>query len=324
MHAVGDLPVYAPMAAAVGQLPPLTEDDRWAYEMKWDGVRALDYISGGRLRLVSRNAKDITIAYPELAGLAGQLGGREGVLDGEIVALEEGRPSFRALQNRMHQRNMAKIDRLSQAVPVTYLLFDVLHMDDQALVDQPYVQRRDLLASLGLSGPRWDTPPHYVGGGAEAVAQSQALGLEGVTAKRLDSPYRPGRRVGFWIKIKNIRTQEVVICGWKPGEGRRANMIGSLVLGINDPEGLRFAGGVGTGFTEPMLRELARLLKPLERATHPFVQDPPRAQTSDAHWVRPRLVGEVAYAERTQSRHLRHPSWRGLRYDKQPHEVKWE
>jgi bifunctional non-homologous end joining protein LigD len=324
VDAVGDLPVYTPMAAVLGQLPPLAEDEQWAYEMKWDGVRALGYVSGGRLRLVSRNAKDVTVAYPELGGLARQLGGRDGVLDGEIVAFDEGRPSFRALQNRMHQRNPAKIDRLMQTVPVTYLLFDMLHLDDQALIDFSYLQRRELLGDLGLSGPRWDTPAYFVGGGADAVAQSQALGLEGVLAKRVDSPYRPGRRVGFWVKVKNIRTQEVVICGWKPGEGRRADMIGSLVLGINDDNGLQFAGGVGTGFTEPMLRELAEMLHPLERPTHPYAQDPPRAETRDTRWVQPRLVGEVAYSERTAGHHLRHPSWRGLRYDKQPHEVVWE
>lgn len=321
---MGRLPVYAPMTAVPGELPPDRDDARWAYEMKWDGVRAVGYVLAGRLRLMSRTGRDVSPAYPELAGLAGQLADRDCVLDGEIVALREGRPSFHALQDRMHQRNASRIRELVRTTPVTYLLFDVLHLDGEPLVELPYVSRREILDGLALAGPRWDSPPYYLGGGPRAVAESLRLQLEGVVAKRLDSPYRPGRRAAWWIKIKNFRAQEVVICGWRPGGGRRANLIGSLLLGVSTPAGLRFAGGVGTGFTDRMLRELADLLAPLERPGHPFTADPPRAQTRDAHWVEPRLVGEVAYAERTGDGHLRHPSWRGLRPDKRPQEVTWD
>lgn len=321
---MGDAGDHLPMMATAGALPPESEDDRWGYEMKWDGVRAVCTVRDGRLRLMSRNARDMTAGYPEIGPLAAVLGARECVLDGELVAFDAaGRPSFGALGPRIHQRGAAKIDQLRQTVPVTYLIFDVLRSASESLLDLPYTERRAVLIGLGLSGPHWDVPPHFVGCGAAAAEHSRRMRLEGVVAKRLDSPYRPGRRVPFWVKVKNMRTQEVVIAGWKPGGGRRTGMIGSLLVGVNDG-GLRYAGGVGTGFTERMLRDLMAELAPLERPGHPFAEDPPRADTRNAHWVEPKLVGEARYTERTGENRLRHPSWRGLRRDKTPDEVVWE
>jgi bifunctional non-homologous end joining protein LigD len=174
---------------------------------------------------------------------------------------------------------------------------------------------------LALSGPAWQTPPHFVGGGAAVHAASREQGLEGVIAKKLDSRYFPGKRSDCWLKVKNLRTQEVVIGGWKPGEGRRKGAIGSLLVGVPGPEGLDYVGHVGTGFTDKMLRDLESDLGRLVRDESPFSRPLPRAQAKDARWVEPELVGEVAFSEWTREARLRHPTWRGLRPDKSPAEV---
>ena len=321
---MGALPAYRPMLARLGAVPD--RDEGWAYEMKWDGVRALAYVAEGRVRLYSRNGKEITAAYPELAGLAEAVGDRPCVLDGEVVAFDaQGRPSFEALQPRMHQRDPARVRRLMAVVPVGYLLFDVLHVGDTPVISRPYRERRELLAGLVRPGPHWDVPPHLEGvPAAQVVDESRRLGLEGIVAKRVASPYRPGRRSPEWRKVKNFRSQEVVVGGWQPGQGRRADTIGSLLVGVYEDGRLRYAGHVGTGFTEAALRELERLLRPLEREASPFADEVPREFARNAHWVEPRLVGEVRYAEWTGDSRLRHPSWRGLRDDKRPEQVRRE
>ncbi|MFI0356807.1 non-homologous end-joining DNA ligase [Actinomadura sp. 9N407] len=311
---MGLLPTYRPMLAVAGELPA----GPWAAEMKWDGIRAVAYLNEGRLRLLSRNDRDITPAWPELAGLAGALD-RPTVLDGEIVGFRAGRPSFEALQHRMHVRSPARIEAFAAANPVTYIVFDVLHTGRKPQIDRPYGERRDLLLDLGLSAPRWDTPPSYEDL-AYAFTESGRLGMEGIVAKRLDSRYRPGRRDRCWTKVKNIRTQEVVVIGWTSGAGRRAGGIGALLLAVHAPSGpLTFAGHVGTGFTDTMLRDLSEKLTPLERDVPPAPVPAPDAR--NAHWVEPKLVGEVAYAEWTGDGRLRHPTWRGIRPDKSPGDV---
>jgi bifunctional non-homologous end joining protein LigD len=311
-----------PMMATLGTLPRESADDRYAYEMKWDGVRAVVYISGGHVRALSRNDRDVTATYPELRGLAEALGSHDCVLDGELVAFgPDGRVSFGALQPRMHVTGASVIRRLMTQIPVTYLLFDVLHLDGKSTLELPYTERRALLESLELAGPRWQTPPYFAGGGDAALATSKAQGLEGVVAKLQASPYRSGRRSPEWIKVKNLNTQEVVVGGWRPGKGRRADTIGSLLLGIPSDGRLTYVGHVGTGFTEAMLTDLTARLRRLERKTCPFDPPPPRAHAKDAHWVAPKLVGEVQYGEWTRDGIMRHPSWRGLRPDKSPDEV---
>ncbi|MCF6469023.1 hypothetical protein FAF44_11575 [Nonomuraea sp. MG754425] len=316
------LPAYAPMLAQLGTLTSVQGAD-WAVEMKWDGVRALAYVEGGAVRLTSRNGKDITPAYPELQLMAGATDGHAAVLDGEIVAFDEaGRPSFEALQPRMHQRNPAAVAELSRAVPVTYMAFDILHLDDDPVIARPYTERRELLEGTLRPGFRWQVPVWFPDHASRAFESSRQLGLEGVVCKRIGSPYRPGRRSGEWTKVKNVRTAEVVIGGWQPGGGRRTGTIGSLLLGAYDPGGrLRYVGHVGTGFTEAMLRDLRERLTPLERPDPPFDETVPREHARAAHWVAPRLVGEVQYAEVTGDGRLRHPSWRGLRPDREPSEA---
>ncbi len=312
-----------PMLAVLREALP-RDDDAYGYEFKWDGVRATVYVQGGRPRVLSRNDRDVTAAYPELRELAESLGSREAVLDGEIVAFDPttGRPSFADLQQRMHVGSPAAVKRLVRDVPVTFLVFDVLHLDGRPLLDVRYDERRRVLDDLALSGPSWQTPPWFAGGGAAVFEAARQQGLEGVVAKRLDSRYSPGKRSDLWLKVKLLRTQEVVVGGWKPGQGRRAGSIGSLLLGVPDDAGrLAYVGHVGTGFTEAMLRELSARLGPTERPDPPFATPVPREHARGAHWVAPTVVGEVAFAEWTKDGRLRHPAWRGERPDKAPGEV---
>ena len=312
-----------PMLATAGNLP--TRDEGWAFEFKWDGVRAVAYVEGGRLRVLSRNDRDITVSYPELRHVAEGLVSRDAVLDGEIVAFDaNGKPSFGALQARMHVTDEAKARRLAQEVPVAYLVFDLLFLDGHALMDQPYTQRRATLEGLALGGPNLAVPPMFTGSGADVLRASREQGLEGVLAKRLDAPYRPGRRSTEWIKVKHVHTQEVVVVGWAPGKGRRAGTIGALLLAVADDDGYRFVGRVGTGFTDAALDDMAELLHPLERDVPAVSGTLPAAQVAGAHWVEPRLVGEVNFSEWTEDLRLRHPSWRGLRVDKDPVAVRRE
>jgi bifunctional non-homologous end joining protein LigD len=312
------------MLATAGQLP--LDDAGWAYEMKWDGLRALTYIEDGAARLISRSGRDISRAYPELAALApalGEAGASSAVLDGEIVAFgDESWPSFEVLQQRMNVSATADVRILSAQVPVSYLTFDVLSLNGYALLELPYHERRALLDELGLHGVSWQTPPafaHEAGPDVLAVAREQ--NLEGVVAKRLASRYEPGKRSGSWIKVKNVRRQETVIGGWQPGERARAGQVGSLLIGVQTPDGLAYSGHVGTGFTDPTLRMLAGRLAPLRRDTSPFVTPVPAEHARFAIWVEPQLVAEVAFTEWTKAGRLRGPSYKGLRDDKDPAQV---
>jgi bifunctional non-homologous end joining protein LigD len=303
-------------------LGPLPVPPGWGYEFKWDGVRAIVYLEAGRIRVVSRNDRDVTDSYPELRGLLSPFPRRRLILDGEIVALDSrGAPDFSLLQQRMHVRtpNPGLLGR----VPVRLYVFDLLHQASQSTVELPYTRRRQMLQDLGIDDEVATTPPWWADNAGGDLMQAAAdLGLEGVVAKRLTSPYQPGIRSRFWIKTPLNKTIEVIIGGWAPGEGRRTGMIGSLLLGMYDRTGqLTYIGNVGTGFTHSMLTDLARQLAPLHQPTSPFDPPVPRGQARHATWVQPRLVGEVAYRTLTPDRHLRHPSWRGLRPDREPAEV---
>ena len=301
-----------PMMARLGTLPP--EEDGWAYEIKWDGVRAIAYSEPGRLRLESRNLNDITAQYPEVRPLNRALSSHSAALDGEIVAFDaDGRPSFERLQQRMHLTGEAQIRRRAQDYPVVYVIFDLLYLDGHDLMGLPYSERRERLAELGLDGPAWQTPSHSVGGGANLLEATAEKGLEGIMAKRLDCPYEPGKRAGNWIKVKTKQRQELVIGGWLPGEGRRSGEIGALLMGYFEDGEFRFAGKVGTGFSQKELDMLARRLAPLARDSSPFAGKQPQKA---ARFVEPRLVAEVEFGEWTKEHILRHPSYKGLRDDK--------
>jgi bifunctional non-homologous end joining protein LigD len=291
--------------------------------MKWDGVRALAYCEDGGVRLVSRTGQDVTATYPELRALGTAMAGRQALLDGEIVALgPTGWPDFQALAQRMHVSSADAARRLAIRVPVTYLAFDLLQLDGRPLLGEPYHHRRTLLEGLALHGAHWQTPPSFTGEpGVNVQAVSRRHGLEGVVAKRLESRYEPGRRTGNWRKIKNLYRQEAVVGGWRPGMGRRAGLIGSLLIGVHGPGGLEYTGHVGTGFTDQTLTMLTERLAPLQRATSPFATAVPREHSRDAVWVQPLLVVEVTFTGWTREGRMRAASYRGLRNDKPPAEV---
>jgi bifunctional non-homologous end joining protein LigD len=315
----------APMLAVPGS-PPARRLAQWAVEMKWDGVRALAFIEDGQLRLVSRTGKDISRTYPEISVSASPGGPSQLLLDGEIVAFTDGRPDFEALQPRMHVSSADAAIRLASTVPVTYLAFDLLQVDGVPLLARPYATRREALKTIMGNGPGFLIPPDFPGPDLDAVREaSVATGLEGVVAKRLDSVYEPGARPGSWIKVKNLLQQEVVVAGWKPGQGNRAGLIGSLLVGVYSDAGpapqLLYAGHVGTGFSDPALRMLTRLLEPLRRARSPFDGPVPPEYAGPAVWVEPRLVIEVTFNRWTRAGRMRAPAYRGLRDDKDPAEV---
>jgi bifunctional non-homologous end joining protein LigD len=305
-----------PMLARLSKLP--RDDGGWAYEIKWDGVRAIAYVRDGAARLESRNLNDVTPRYPEVQGLARALGDTAAVLDGEVVAFDEhGRSSFERLQGRMHLTR--GVEARARLVPVVYCIFDLLWIDGEDLMRRPYTERRDRLEALGLDGPAWRVPSYSTGNGEQLLAASAERNLEGIICKRLESPYEPGRRGGTWLKVKNTRSQELVIGGWTPGEGRRSGRLGALHMGYYDEGRLRYAGKVGTGFTEKELDRLQKVLEPLARPTSPFEGEPqpPRG----THHVEPELVAEVEFTEWTSQGMLRHPSYKGLRDDKRPLDV---
>jgi bifunctional non-homologous end joining protein LigD len=306
------------MLATSGELP--RDDDAFAYEIKWDGVRAMSYIRDGQMHVESRNLNDITNRYPEIHPLAEALTGHAAVLDGEVVAFDEsGRPSFGHLQRRMHLANQWEVRQRMGEVPIAYVLFDVIWADGRNTMALPYTERRAILADLVPEpGPCWQVSTMHVGDGAALLAAAEQQQLEGIVAKRMDSIYEPGRRSRNWLKIKLQRRQEMVIGGWLPGEGHRSGKLGALLIGYYDDTGLRFSGKVGTGFTEKVLQDLGRRLAALSRDTSPFADPVPWKQ---ARWVDPELIGEIEYTEWTQGNTLRHPSFKGLRDDKDPKDV---
>jgi bifunctional non-homologous end joining protein LigD len=310
-----------PMLATLTKTLPRDEDS-YAFEVKWDGVRAIAYVEGGQARFESRRGGNITSRYPELRGLGPALGSTAVVLDGEIVAFDGERPSFERLQRRMHVGNERAIRRLMGEVPVVYVMFDLLWLEGHSTLELPYRERRKLLDELRPEGASWQTPAAHEGDGAALLDATKRLGLEGVVAKRLDSVYEPGRRSRAWLKVKNHNSQELVIGGWLPGKGARSTSLGALLIGYyesTEPDArLRYAGRVGTGLTENELRRLVELLEPLRRKTSPFS---PAPRVKDAVFVEPELVAEVRFTEWTRAGVIRAPAYQGLREDVDPHQV---
>ncbi len=316
----------SPMLASPGSATLIGDPADWVFEMKWDGIRAVVDVDVDRdppVRLTSRTGNDLTAAYPELIALA-EACGRRAIVDGEIVALDAaGRPDFGLLQKRMNLVGTADIERARRDTPVRFVVFDLLADGDVSLLDDSYDVRRSRLEERVTPGDVVQVPTVLDGAETtadEAMAISARLRLEGIVAKRRSSDYAPGRRSTAWLKLKHTLMQEVVIGGWRPGKGRRAGGLGSLLLGIPGPNGLDYVGRVGTGFSDRDLDRIAERLAPLA-SEDPAFHDVPRADAADAHWVTPTLVGEVEFAEWTSSGHLRQPSWRGWRTDKSPEDV---
>jgi bifunctional non-homologous end joining protein LigD len=321
-----------PMLAKPGEVPE-SDSDEWGYEIKWDGVRVLGYADRGNWSMLSRRLEDVSARYPELEAIAGALGDHSAILDGEVVALDAGgRPRFQLIQSRMGLTSPAAVKAKMKQQPVDYVIFDLLHLDGRCVRDLPYVERRELLDGLGLDGPRWRTPRYRNGGGADLLEAARRQGLEGIVAKRCDSPYRPGKRTGEWIKTRVWRRQEFVIGGYIPGEGRRAKRVGSLLVGYYGERGselrkgqeqkLHFAGGVGSGLNEKQIDFLTKELHARERPDSPFdVGKPTGPKARFAVWCEPELVCEVSWTEWTNEGTLRQPAFKGMRDDKDPQEV---
>jgi bifunctional non-homologous end joining protein LigD len=249
-----------PMLVTTGPLPP--DGERYAYEVKWDGFRALVAVTRDRVEVVSRNGNDMTSRYPELAGLAGRVKDPT-VLDGEIVCLDgDGRPDFAALWGR---------SRGATSPSVCFMVFDVLQLGRKPLVDLPYRERRRILEGLDLAGGHWCTPPSHPGEGAALFAATRGMGLEGVVAKRVDSRYRPGLRTRLWTKAKHFQTRTFALLGWLPPQEWRGDR-GCVALGLQVAEGLAFAGVVESGYG----RELVDRLPQLKRADLRTLAEPGR------------------------------------------------
>lgn len=313
----------APMLALLADMP--ADSANWAFEFKWDGIRALAFWDGSALRLLSRNQLDITRRYPELNALGEALGRRTAILDGEILALDDtGRPSFARLQKRMHVNDPGAVARLTREVPIWYVLFDLLYINGRSVMHLPYTRRRRLLEGLTLEGPSWQITPSNVGAGEAMLKAVRENGMEGLVAKQLDSPYEPGRRSPAWRKIKIVHGQEFVVGGWIPEGGTRDSRVGSLLIGYYDcPRAgekpvLHFAGGVGSGFTEATHARLFRLLEERAVPTSPFAERLPKR---GVRFVRPELVIEVEFRRWPEGSHVQQAAFKGIRTDKAPQQV---
>jgi bifunctional non-homologous end joining protein LigD len=313
-----------PMKATLTKDP--FDDDRYIFEFKWDGIRAVAICTEDTM-LVSRTRRNITKTYPELGSIHQQLVALDAIVDGEIVALEDGRPSFERLQQRMNLQNERDIQRMVKKCPVTLVVFDLLYMDGKDLTSEPVERRKELLTQIVVPTPKLTVSPHERTMGTTMFEIAKQRRLEGIVAKRLGSPYRPGRRTKEWLKIKSIHDADVVIGGWTPGEGSRSARFGALLVGAYDGDDLDFLGAVGTGFTEKMLDEMMPRLLEHEIDEAPFAggMEAVRVgrfgkQIRDPHWTEPVLVARVEYRELTSGAHLRAPSFKGLRTDKPPTE----
>lgn len=303
------------MLATAGELP---RGSRWQFEFKWDGVRLVAAVADGATRVWSRNLRDQTASWPELAGLAAALGGVSAVLDGEIVVMNpEGRPDFGLLQRRLHVGDATTVARLAGDLPATYLIFDLLELDGHDLRGLPLTDRRRLLEQLELDGPAWKVPAVFDDGDATLDA-ARRLQLEGVMAKRADSTYRPGQRSDGWRKIKLLSRDQFVVLGYTPGSGRRGGRFGALVLGVRDVDQWRCVGSVGTGFDDHTLDTISGQLAGTLADEPRWTIGPVRP---DAVPVEPSLVCEVAFAGWTRDGVLRHPAYVGLVSDRRPQEV---
>jgi bifunctional non-homologous end joining protein LigD len=291
------------MKAMMGSTAHVPEGDAWAFEIKWDGYRTIAHVAEGSVRLQSTAGHDVTARWPEFAGLADALNASSAILDGELVVFDDdGRPSFDLVQH-------SGVGSDRQAV---LQLFDVLQVDGTDTVDLPYADRRRLLDQIAEPGSNWTIPRHLIGDGRELVAATAAQGLEGVIAKRVDSIYRPGTRSKDWLKIKHRTQVELTIGGFTQGTGNRATTFGALLVGIPTADGLRFAGGVGTGFNQRTLESLTAQLHDLATRQCPFEPEPPAAIRRTATWVEPVLRATVDIAEFTNDGHVRHATFVAL------------
>jgi bifunctional non-homologous end joining protein LigD len=304
-----------PMLATKGDRVPTGPD--WTHEVKWDGMRVLvdrhpDGTDPTPLRIWSRNENDVTVSFPELHALATEVD--DALLDGEVVALGQGVPSFGALADRMHVRDVNRAVRLAEKNPVTLIVFDVLRLDGEDLTARPLHERRKLLEGLRLDDVAWQVPPTYDDGQMLLEAAEQQ-GLEGIVSKRLSSRYRPDTRSRDWLKFPIRPTGSFVVGGFRPERGTRSGRLGAVLVGQPTDEGLEFRGRVGSGIAGKAGQNLLGVLKPLVRDTSPFTAELPRLDRQDTVYVDPVVVVDVQYLVLTTDGRLRQPAFRGVRHD---------
>jgi len=303
------------MLASKGTVVP--SGPEWVHEVKWDGVRVLAEVREGRLRIWSRNENEITVAYPELRGLAYL--GRDVLLDGELVAFADGVPRFSAIADRMHVRNVRRAEELSRVNPVTLLVFDLLPFDGEDVMDRPLSERRALLESLGVQGPSWQVPASNPDG-PMLLEATAAQGLEGIVSKKLSSVYQPGRRTTDWLKFPHRPTLSYVVGGWRL-ETDSDTRLGAVLVGQPTSKGLSYRGRVGSGIAGRTGQKLLETLAPLTTDRSPFCDEVPRVDALGTTWVRPEVVVEIASLGMTPGMRLRQPSYLGVRHDLTPDDL---
>lgn len=298
------------LATATTTIP---SGDGWVHEVKWDGMRVIVDVSEGRLRLFSRTERDVTVAFPELVPLGQEYA--DMLLDGEIVVMRDGVPSFSALAERFHVTDPRRAAALALQSPATLIAFDLLRLYGVDLTGRSWADRRATLERLELAGLRWQTPPVFTDGRALYDA-TRAQGLEGIVSKRTDAPYQPGQRSLHWLKSPHRGTVSVVIGGWRPEtKGTVRNRLGAVLVGVPGPGGLRFLGRVGSGLAGKAGAALLRDLAPLEAAECPFASELPTEDSAGATWVHPVLVADVQSLGLSSTGRLRQPAYKGLRGD---------
>lgn len=299
--------------------PTIPSGDAWVHEVKWDGMRILADVSEGSFRLTSRTERDVTVAFPELSALSGEYA--DMLLDGEIVCLDAGKPSFGLLAERFHVTNPRRALLLSERSPVTLMTFDLLRLYGVELLGRAWSDRRATLERLELDGPRWQTPPTFEDGQVLHAA-TREQGLEGIVSKRISSLYRPGVRSPDWLKSPHRGSASVVIGGWRPeSTGTVRDRLGAVLVGVPGPEGLRFVGRVGAGLAGRAGDALRKILAPLEVDRPPFATEVPREDALEARWVHPVVVADVESLGLGHQGRLRQPAFKRLREDLTPEDV---
>jgi bifunctional non-homologous end joining protein LigD len=315
-------PSLTPMLATL--VTEAFDGDDWAFEPKWDGVRTVAFCDE-ETQLVSRNSRDITVAYPELHEMHKQLVALDAIIDGEIVAFEDGAPSFEKLQSRMHVRGPSEIKRLMQMIPVAYVAFDILYLDGRDLTRRPYGERRELLEGTLVTTKWLQLSPSVRGEGIALFEAAKEQSLEGIVAKRLSSIYEGGQRSKHWLKVKTTFEGDVIIVGTTKGDGTRSGTIGSLITAVYDGNQLRYSGSVGTGFTQKSLEVLMKKILPLHTDEPQLPPEDLKGKPAlrSAHWLKPKLVAAVEFRQLTSAGKLRAPSFKGLREDKSAKECNY-
>lgn len=291
-----------------------TDEPGWVAELKWDGIRTQVATDGETTMLRSSSGRDITAQFPELAGFGAEIA-TEAVLDGEIVVFDGDRPVFQRVLQRLN------VDRPTQALvdanPAMYIVFDLLRLDGNSLLQLPYRDRREVLHKFLSDGPYWKVPPYIEQGAINLRKLAEDRGLEGIVVKRLDSTYRPGARSHDWLKDKIQLRQEFVVGGWLAGQGALEDEIGSLVVGVWEGERLVVSGTAGSGLTDAERQRLAARFEP--RDTPPFAEVPPLDKRPT--WVEPTTVVEIGFGDWPADGMLRHPVYLGYREDRDPNDV---